>query len=191
MRGLKNRLTRSNSLSSRRTVTHHCKVEPDQPDFVFIHRIRKSRLIDWQGSCSLGAGEMLFWIPLLRKRRSLSDSKLFCQILASTSAAGEYCMSLRIRQCVECPKCHTCYLIAFSPYGNGSYLVRAGAGAKEYILYCFCEEGTVPNRERWADVKPCAITKAVHDRGYGTLDEVSIRKASVSSWRDSGRQLRR
>ena len=97
MRGLKNRLTRSNSLSSRRTVTHHCKVEPDQPDFVFIHRIRKSRLIDWQGSCSLGAGEMLFWIPLLRKRRSLSDSKLFCQILASTSAAGEYCMSLRIR----------------------------------------------------------------------------------------------
>jgi hypothetical protein len=99
-------------------------------------------------------------------------------------------MSLRIRQCVECPKCHTCYLIAFSPYRNGSYLVRAGAGAKEYILYCFCERGTVPSPGRWADVKSCGVSKAVHDRGYGTLDEVSIRKASITSWQDSG-QLRR
>jgi hypothetical protein len=88
-------------------------------------------------------------------------------------------MSLRIRHCVECPKCHTCYLIAFTPYRNGSYLVRAGAGTREeYILYCFCDGGHMPNRGRWRDVKPCAVSKAAHERGYGTLDEVWICNSS-------------
>ncbi len=132
------------------------------------------------------------WDPaLFLKPRSLYCEKLLSQVLASTFAAGEHCMSLRIRHCVECPKCHTCYLIAFSPYRNGSCVVREGAGAKEYILYCFCEGGLASNRGRWADVKACVVSKAAHDRGYGTLDEVSIRKGSVTSWQDSGRQLRR
>jgi len=32
-------------------------------------------------------------------------------------------MGYRIRHCVECPKCLTRYLVACSPYRNGSYLV--------------------------------------------------------------------
>ncbi len=82
-------------------------------------------------------------------------------------------MTLRIRHCVECPKCHTCYLIACSPYKNGAYLVRKGTGScEEYTLYCFCEGTQMPNRWRWSEVKACEVSKAAHERGYGTLDEV-------------------
>jgi len=38
-------------------------------------------------------------------------------------------MSIRIRRCLECPKCHTRYLLGFSPYSNGSYVVSVGAGS--------------------------------------------------------------
>ena len=82
-------------------------------------------------------------------------------------------MSLRIRHCVECPKCHICYLIAFNPYRNGAYLVRSGEGdSEEYTLYCFCEGAQIPNRWRWRQVKVCEVTKVAHDRGYGTVDEI-------------------
>ena len=82
-------------------------------------------------------------------------------------------MSLRLRHCVECPKCHTCYLIGFSPYRNGAYLTRLGAGSREeYNLDCFCDGAQVPSRSRWCEVKPCEVSKAAHDRGYGTLDEI-------------------
>lgn len=82
-------------------------------------------------------------------------------------------MSVRIRHCVECPRCHTCYLIAFSPYRNGSYLVRTGVGShEEYTLYCFCEGQEFPSRWRWSEVKPYEVSKAAHDRGYGTVDEI-------------------
>ncbi|HZD09509.1 MAG TPA: hypothetical protein VE176_14735, partial [Candidatus Limnocylindrales bacterium] len=47
----------------------------------------------------------------------------------------EVFLMLRIRHCVECPKCLTRYLIAFSPYSNGSYLVPTVYGSsEEYIL---------------------------------------------------------
>src|ERR1700722_13475459 len=38
-------------------------------------------------------------------------------------------MSFRIRHCVKCPKCHTWYLVGFSPYRNGAYLVRTGTSS--------------------------------------------------------------
>jgi hypothetical protein len=30
----------------------------------------------------------------------------------------------------------------------------------------------MPNRWRWSEVKACEVSKAAHERGYGTLDEV-------------------
>jgi hypothetical protein len=78
-----------------------------------------------------------------------------------------------LRHCVECPKCFTRYLIAFSPYGNGSYLVRTVVGpAEEYILYCSC--GRPPAFSRWIghQVKTYAVSKPAHDRGFGTPEEI-------------------
>ena len=81
-------------------------------------------------------------------------------------------MARRVRHCVECPRCHTCYLIAFSPYRNGSYLVPVLAGSEEYTLYCFCDGAHQANVCRWPEVKACRISKPTYDRGYGSPDEV-------------------
>ena len=82
-------------------------------------------------------------------------------------------MSLRVRHCVECPKCKTWYLIAFSPYTNGAYLVRAGEGSgQEYTLYCLCDGADPPTRWRWCEVKTCEVVKPAHERGYGSRDEI-------------------
>lgn len=81
-------------------------------------------------------------------------------------------MFRRVRHCVECPMCHTCYLIAFSPYRNGSYLVRMTASGEEYTLYCFCGGAHKPNVCRWPEVKACRVSKPTYDRGYGSRDEI-------------------
>ncbi|MFZ0732773.1 MAG: hypothetical protein WAM79_10660 [Candidatus Sulfotelmatobacter sp.] len=82
-------------------------------------------------------------------------------------------MSLRVRHCVECPKCHTRYLIAFSPYSNGAYLVRTGSSPfDEYTLYCFCQGLRLPSVSKWRRAKACEVSKPAHDRGYGALDEI-------------------
>jgi hypothetical protein len=78
----------------------------------------------------------------------------------------------RVRHCVECPRCHTRYLIASSPYSNGSYLVRMPAESEEYTLYCFCDGAYKANVCRWPEVKACRISKPTYDRGYGSPDEV-------------------
>ena len=87
-----------------------------------------------------------------------------------------------IRHCVECKKCLTRYLIAFSPYGNGSYLWRTPCGRwDEYLLYCFCQRPPVFNSCKESDVKTYALSKAAHDRGYGTPAEiVAIEKVGAS-----------
>lgn len=81
-------------------------------------------------------------------------------------------MSERIRHCVECPRCHTCYLIGFSPYRNGSYLVAVTAGSDEYTLYCFCDGSQQSSVCRWPEVKACRVSKRAHDRGYGSAAEI-------------------
>jgi hypothetical protein len=82
-------------------------------------------------------------------------------------------MSFRIRHCVECPQCHTWYLVGFSPYRNRAYLVRTGARSfDEYTLYCFCQGADSPNVCRWAEAKACEVSKSAHQRGYGALDEI-------------------
>jgi hypothetical protein len=81
-------------------------------------------------------------------------------------------MSRRVRHCVECPRCHTCYLIAFSPYSNGSYLVHMTSDLEEYTLYCFCDGARKANVCRRPEVKACRVSKPTYERGYGSHDEV-------------------
>ncbi|GEM_PF-5507798 len=69
--------------------------------------------------------------------------------------------------------CHTFYLTALSPYGNGSYVIRAPSGlSDDYTLYCFCQGQSSPTRSHGREVKTFRVSKTAHDRGYGTGDEV-------------------
>ena len=78
-----------------------------------------------------------------------------------------------LRHCVECPKCLTRYLIAFTSYCNGSYLVRTVFGSsEEYILYCSCGRPSVPSRWKWSELGRYSVSKAAHDRGFGTPQEI-------------------
>src|SRR5215469_4489553 len=82
-------------------------------------------------------------------------------------------MSRRIRHCVECPECNTCYVISSSPYRNGAYIVPTEASSsEEYTLYCFCSGGRFPSAWKWRETKACVVSKAAHDRGYGTRNEI-------------------
>lgn len=81
----------------------------------------------------------------------------------------------RIRHCVECPNCRIRYLIAFTPYSNGAYLIPTAEGSKEeYTLYCNCGSGSVKSRWKWREVKACEVSTAAYDRGYGTADEIFL-----------------
>jgi hypothetical protein len=94
-------------------------------------------------------------------------------------------MSHRIRHCVECPKCLTRYLIAFSPYRNGSYLVPTVVGcSEEFILYCSCKRPSVVSRCRWSEVKACEVSRAAYARGYGTAEQiVQVNHQPREAWR--------
>jgi hypothetical protein len=81
----------------------------------------------------------------------------------------------RFRRCVECPRCHVRYLIAFSPYRNGSYLVPAVDGSSDvYTLYCSCRRPPALSRWRGSEMKICDVSKIAHDRGYGTAKELVL-----------------
>ncbi len=80
-------------------------------------------------------------------------------------------MSLRIRHCVECPKCRIRYLIAFNPYANSSYILRCGKGpSEEFHLYCSC--GTPYTISRWSSETRYLVTRSAYDRGYGSPEEI-------------------
>ena len=84
-------------------------------------------------------------------------------------------MSLRVRQSVQCPKCLTLYLIASSPYRNGSYIIPAAPYSSEvYILYCSCGKPAVSTWWRWSELKSCKVSTSAHDRGYGTPQEIVL-----------------
>jgi hypothetical protein len=81
----------------------------------------------------------------------------------------------RIGHCAECPKCGTRYLIACSPYRNGSYLLPSVIGCwDEYVLYCCCRELPVASRWKVGEFKACEISKAAYDRGYGSAEEMPL-----------------
>lgn len=82
-------------------------------------------------------------------------------------------MGGRVRHCVECPKCFTRYLIGFSPYRNGSYLVPLAKGSwNEWILYCSCGTPASPSRWRSNELMPYEVSNTAHTRGFGPPDEI-------------------
>jgi hypothetical protein len=82
-------------------------------------------------------------------------------------------MTPRVRHCLECPKCFTRYLIASSPYGNGSYVIPTVPYlSEEFTLYCACGKPAVSSRWRWSELMTCKVSKAAHQRGYGTSGEI-------------------
>jgi hypothetical protein len=90
-------------------------------------------------------------------------------------------MSHRIRHCVECPRCRTWYILARSPYCNGSLLLPTVAGSmEEYILYCACAQPPVASRWRWYEVPSCAVSKGAHARGFGTGQEIAFSRRTRS-----------
>ena len=84
-------------------------------------------------------------------------------------------MSGRVRHCVECPKCFTRYLIGFSPYRNGSYLVPDGGNAWEvWTLYCACRSPHAASRWSGDELKAYEVSHFAHLRGYGPPDEIVL-----------------
>ena len=82
-------------------------------------------------------------------------------------------MPWRIRHCVECPKCSTRYLVGFSPYQNGSYLVPVSLGtSQEWTLYCSC--GTPPSPSRWRsdELDAYQVSTRAHVQGFGPPEEI-------------------
>jgi hypothetical protein len=82
-------------------------------------------------------------------------------------------MSARFRHCIECPNCHIRYLIGFSPYGNGSYVIPSIAGSTdEWTLYCSCEQPPIPTR-RWShSLEVYAVSNQAHYCGYGSPEQI-------------------
>ena len=82
-------------------------------------------------------------------------------------------MASRVRHCVECPKCCTRYLVGFSPYRNGSYLLPVTPGShEEWTLYCSCLTPPSPTRWSWYELEPYEVSGTAHLRGYGPPEEI-------------------
>jgi hypothetical protein len=94
----------------------------------------------------------------------------------------------RIRQCVECAWCRTRYLIGFSPYANGSYLLPSNRrDVEEYRLHCSC--GKAPARLVWSDPRAYAVSSSAHARGFGAPDEVVAIERSPATLNRRHRKL--
>ena len=134
-------------------------------------------------------GTRFIWgiVMVMRKRRqvAIATDHFWCHRsfnFSGFSALGVSFMP-RVRHCVECPKCHIRYLIAFSPYSNGSYVVpTADACWDEYILYCGCSRIAVASRWSGSEVQTCEVSKAAYERGYGTAEEISVIHPAPTTW---------
>jgi hypothetical protein len=82
-------------------------------------------------------------------------------------------MRSRVRHCIPCPHCRTRYLIGFSPYANGAYVVFTRVGClEECLLYCPCRRFALPSRWGSSDIRTCKVSKSVYRRGFGSSEEV-------------------
>jgi hypothetical protein len=82
-------------------------------------------------------------------------------------------MADRFRHCVECPECYTRYLIGFSPYRNGSYLLSfVTDSSEEYKLFCSCRRPPVCSGWNWSELKTYAVSYEAYARGYGRPEEI-------------------
>jgi hypothetical protein len=74
---------------------------------------------------------------------------------------------------VECPKCRTRYLLTFTSYRNGSYLASTLADPSEdFFFYCSCAKPAVCIHGRWSELNTYVVSKAAHERGYGSGEEI-------------------
>lgn len=79
----------------------------------------------------------------------------------------------RLRHCVECPECCIRYLIGFSPYQNGSYLLSfVTESSEQYKLFCSCRRPPVCSRWNWNDLKTYSVSNEAYARGYGGADDI-------------------
>ena len=84
-------------------------------------------------------------------------------------------MRAYIRRCAECLRCRTRYLLGFSPYRNGAYLVPTIPGSfDEYTLYCSCCSPAATGIWKWSDMRFYAVAKSAHHRGYGSFEEIVL-----------------
>jgi hypothetical protein len=105
---------------------------------------------------------------LFRYGRSSGERTYFGYVSRFASA-----MTVRVRHCIECPKCSTRYLVGFSPYRNGSYLLPIEPGfAHEWTLYCTCGRPPISSRWRWNELHMYAVSNPARDRGYGPPEEI-------------------
>jgi hypothetical protein len=82
-------------------------------------------------------------------------------------------MADRLRHCLECPQCSTRYVIGFSPYQNGSYLMSyVTESAEQYMLFCSCRRPPVCSRWNGSDLKRYSVSNGAYCRGYGSAQEV-------------------
>jgi hypothetical protein len=85
-------------------------------------------------------------------------------------------MASRIRHCLECPACSTRYVIGFSPYDNGSYIVSNPPGGVDLLkLYCSCGNS---DGFRLSELKTYAVSESAYPRGYGSPDEIVTVRAA-------------
>ena len=100
------------------------------------------------------------------------------------------------RSCVECPKCHTRYIIGTNPYRNGSYIKSYSAEEPDLRrLYCSCigQVGGSPFklsqlkthtesqssrfgffRFKLSELKTYVVSEWANARGYGSPDEIVL-----------------
>ena len=71
--------------------------------------------------------------------------------------------------------CHTRYLLASSPYGNGSYLELCKAGTWEmYTLHCSCSTPAAITHRVFDALKTYSVSRQAHERGYGSPEEIVV-----------------
>jgi hypothetical protein len=83
-------------------------------------------------------------------------------------------MSSRLHRCVECPKCHTRYIMGLDPYGNGSHIVSdAAEGTDLRRLFCSC---SVPEYHEFklSELKAYGVPHSAYEGGYGSADEIVL-----------------
>jgi hypothetical protein len=103
-------------------------------------------------------------------------------IIKSKSALSFASASMiRIRHCLECPRCRIRYLISLAPYENGSYIVSsANRCIEEYVLHC--SPCRLSSRWHAAEVLQCQVSNTAYQRGYGTDSDVWCIRPEGRPW---------
>ena len=80
-------------------------------------------------------------------------------------------MTLRLRSCVECPQCHTRYIIGANPYRIS---VHPSESSDVRRLYCCCAGRFDFFLFKLSELKIYSVSETAHARGYGSPDEIVL-----------------